>query len=52
MIGYAKTVNYKHPFLRMVCTNPNNSPEELVAEMELLAQYGEEAASELGIKGA
>ena len=50
MIGYAKTVNYKHPFLRMVCTNPNNSPEELIAEMELLAQYGEEAAKELGIK--
>ena len=29
MIGYAKTDEYKHSFMRMVCTNPQNDPEDL-----------------------
>ena len=29
MIGYAKTDEYKHSFMRMVCTNPQNSAEDL-----------------------
>ena len=29
MIGYAKTDEYKHAFMRMVCANPQNDPEDL-----------------------
>ena len=37
MIGYAKTDEYKHAFMRMVCTNPQNDPEDLYKEIELVA---------------
>lgn len=49
MIGYAKTKEYKYAFMRMVCTNPTNTPEELFWELEHIERYGEEAAVELGI---
>ena len=37
MIGYAKTDEYKHAFMRMVCTNPQNDPEDLFKEIDLVA---------------